>query len=334
MAILVTGATGFIGGHVARLLAARGASLRVLVRPQSRLDNLEGLKAERVVGDLRDPRSLETAVRGCDMVFHVAADYRLWSPDPRELYESNVQGTANLLAAAAQAGTKRVVYTSTVGTIRPPAPGHLSDESAPVSLRDMAGDYKRSKFLAEQRAMQFAAQGLPVVIVNPTAPVGEADVKPTPTGKIILDFLLGRMPAYIDTGVNVVDVRAVAEGHLLAAERGRVGERYILGDRNMTLREILETLARLTGRPAPRFRIPYAVAYGFAVFDTFLARRTGRPPRAPLDAVKMARYKMFVSSAKAERELGYRPGSAEEALERAVRWFKTQVSGFRFQVPG
>jgi dihydroflavonol-4-reductase len=334
MAILVTGATGFIGGHVARLLAARGASLRVLVRPQSRLDNLEGLKAERVVGDLRDPRSLETAVRGCDTVFHVAADYRLWSPDPRELYESNVQGTANLLTAAAQAGMKRVVYTSTVGTMRPPAPGHLSDESAPVSLRDMAGDYKRSKFLAEQTAMQFAARGLPVVIVNPTAPVGEADVKPTPTGKIILDFLLGRMPAYIDTGVNVVDVRAVAEGHLLAAERGRVGERYILGDRNMTLREILETLARLTGRPAPRFRIPYAVAYGFAVFDTFLSRRTGRPPTAPLDAVKMARYKMFVTSAKAERELGYRPGSAEEALERAVRWFETQVAGSRFQVAG
>lgn len=330
MAVLVTGATGFIGGHVARLLAARGASLRVLVRPQSRLDNLESLKAERVVGDLRDPRSLETAVRGCDTVFHVAADYRLWSPDPRELYESNVQGTANLLTAAAQAGMKRVVYTSTVGTMRPPAPGHLSDEGAPVSLRDMAGDYKRSKFLAEQTALQFAARGLPVVIVNPTAPVGEADVKPTPTGKIILDFLLGRMPAYIDTGVNVVDVRAVAEGHLLAAERGRVGERYILGDRNMTLHEILETLARLTGRPAPRFRIPYAVAYGFAVFDTFLSRRTGRPPRAPLDAVKMARYKMFVTSAKAERELGYRPGSAEEALERAVRWFETQVSGSRF----
>jgi len=334
MAILVTGATGFIGGHVARLLAARGAPLRVLVRPQSRLDNLEGLKAERVVGDLRDPRSLETAVRGCDTMFHVAADYRLWSPDPRELYESNVQGTANLLTAAAQAGMKRVVYTSTVGTMRPPAPGRLSDESAPVSLRDMAGDYKRSKFLAEQTAMQFAARGLPVVIVNPTAPVGEADVKPTPTGKIILDFLLGRMPAYIDTGVNVVDVRAVAEGHLLAAERGRVGERYILGDRNMTLREILETLARLTGRRAPRFRIPYAVAYGFAVLDTFLSRRTGRPPTAPLDAVKMARYKMFVTSAKAERELGYRPGSAEEALERAVRWFETQVAGSRFQIAG
>jgi len=334
MAVLVTGATGFIGGHVARLLAARGASLRVLVRPQSRLDNLEGLKAERVVGDLRDPRSLETAVRGCDTVFHVAADYRLWSPAPRELYESNVQGTANLLTAAAQAGMRRVVYTSTVGTMRPPAPGHLSDESAPVCLRDMAGDYKRSKFLAEQTAMQFAARGLPVVIVNPTAPVGEADVKPTPTGKIILDFLLGRMPAYIDTGVNVVDVRAVAEGHLLAAEHGRVGERYILGDRNMTLREILETLARLTGRPAPRFRIPYAVAYGFAVFDTFLSRRTGRPPTAPLDAVKMARYKMFITSAKAERELGYRPGSAEQALERAVRWFQNQVAGSRFQVPG
>jgi dihydroflavonol-4-reductase len=335
MPVLVTGGTGFIGGHVARLLAARGAELRLLVRPRSRLDHIEDLPAERVLGDLRDPASLRAALRGCRTVFHVAADYRLWSPNPQELYESNVQGTANLLDAAAEAGVDRVVYTSTVGAIRPPAPGQISDEDSPVSLDQMSGHYKRSKFMAEQAALERARRGLPVVIVNPTAPVGEADVKPTPTGKIILDFLRGRMPAYIDTGVNVVDVRAVAEGHLLAAERGRIGERYILGDRNMTLRAILETLARLTGRPAPRFRIPYAVAYGFAVLDTYVSRWSGRPPTAPLDAVKMARYKMFVTSAKAERELGYRRGSAEDALARAIHWFDTHGytdAGSKFKV--
>jgi dihydroflavonol-4-reductase len=321
--ILVTGATGFIGGHVARLLAARSADLRVLVRPESRLDNLAGLRAERVTGDLRDPASLRAAVRGCHTVFHVAADYRLWARDPRELYRSNVDGTANLLDTAAEAGAAKIVYTSTVGTIRPPAEGQVSDESDPVSLAQMAGHYKRSKFMAEQAALERARRGLPVVIVNPTAPVGEADLKPTPTGKIILDFLLGRMPAYIDTGLNVVDVRAVAEGHLLAAARGRIGERYILGGQNMTLREILETLAEITGRPAPRLRIPYAVAYGAAVVDTFLARLTGRPPRAPLEAVKMARYKMFVRSDKAIRELGYQPGSARDPLARAVEWFRS-----------
>ncbi len=324
MAILVTGATGFIGGHVARLLSARGADLRVLVRPESQLDNLEGLRAERVAGDLRDPRSLRTAVRGCQTVFHVAADYRLWARDPQELYRTNVDGTAHLLDAATEAGVKRIVYTSTVGAIRPPAEGSLSDEESPVSLEHMVGHYKRSKFLAEQVALEHARRGAPVVIVNPTAPVGEADVKPTPTGKIILDFLRGRMPAYIDTGLNVVDVRAVAEGHLAAAERGRPGERYILGDRNMTLCELLQALARIAGRPAPRLRIPYGLAYGVAVVDTFLSRWTGRTPSAPLDAVKMARHKMFVRCEKAVRELGFRPGSAEAGLERAVRWFRDQ----------
>lgn len=322
--ILVTGATGFVGGHVARLLAAEGAPLRVLVRPESRLDNLEGLRAERVTGDLRDPASLRAAVRGCRLVFHVAADYRLWAPDPRELYRSNVDGTANLLDAAAEAGVERVVYTSTVGTIRPWTDGTVSDEDTPVTLEHMTGDYKRSKFMAEQAALERARRGVPVVIVNPTAPVGEADVKPTPTGKIILDFLRGRMPAYIDTGLNLVDVRAVAAGHLAAAERGRPGERYILGDRNMTLREILEALASIAGRSAPRLRVPYPVAYAAAATETLVARFTGRPPLAPLDAVKMARYKMFVRCDKAVRELGYRPGSALEGLERAVHWFREQ----------
>lgn len=321
MKVLVTGATGFVGGHVARLLAARGADLRVLVRSTSALENLEGLAAERIIGDLRDAASLRAAVRGCRTVFHVAADYRLWARSPQEFYRSNVDGTANLLDAAAEAGVERIVYTSTVGTIRPAADGQASDEDSPVSLEQMTGDYKRSKFLAEMAALERAWRGMPVVIVNPTAPVGEADLKPTPTGKVILDFLCGRMPAYIDTGLNLVDVRSVAEGHLAAAERGRVGERYILGDRNMTLREILEALARIAGRPAPRWRLPYAVAYCVAVVDTLLARWTGRAPFAPLDAVRMARHKMYVRSDKATRELGFRPAPLEAALERAVRWF-------------
>ena len=321
MAILVTGATGFLGGHVARLLNAQGADLRLLVRPTSRLENLEGLRAERVMGDLCDPASLRAAVRGCQIVFHVAADYRLWARHPEELYRSNVEGTANLLDAAAESGVGRIVYTSTVGTIRPPARGSLSDEDSPVSLEHMAGHYKQSKFLAEQAALERARRGAPVVIVNPTAPVGEADVKPTPTGKIILDFLRGRMPAYMATGLNFVDVRAVAEAHLAAAERGRPGERYILGDRNMTLHELLQALARIAGRPTPRLRVPYAVAYGVALVDTALARWTGRTPVAPLDGVRMARHKMFVRSEKASRELGFRPGPVEDALERAVRWF-------------
>ncbi len=324
MAILVTGATGFVGGHIARLLDRRGAQLRLLVRPQSRLENLEGIHAEHVTGDLSDAASLRAAVRGCETLFHVAADYRLWARRPLELYQTNVAGTNALFNAAFEGGVKRVVYTSTVGTMRPPDAGAVTDEAQPVALEHMAGDYKRSKFLAEKAAMEYSRLGLPIVIVNPTAPVGEADVKPTPTGKIILDFLCGRMPAYIDTGLNLVDVRVVAEGHLAAAERGRPGERYILGDRNMTLREILEALAGISGRKAPRMRLPYPLAWAAAALETALAGWTGREPRAPLDGVRMARHKMFVRCDKAERELGFRPaaGSLDDALGRAVRWFR------------
>jgi dihydroflavonol-4-reductase len=291
--------------------------VRVLVRPSSDLRGIADLRVERVFGDLRDPESLERAVAGCDAVYHVAADYRLWAPDPRELYQSNVDGTHNLLEAARRARTRLVVYTSTVGCI-----GMPGDEDSPVSLEDMTGHYKRSKFLAEQAALESAQAGLPVVIVNPTAPVGEGDLKPTPTGRVILDFLLGRMPAYVDTGLNLVDVRDVAAGHLLAAERGRPGQRYILGGRNMTLREILETLARLSGRPAPKIRIPYAAAWVYAAAGTAVARFTGREPRASLEAVRMSRKKMFVRTGKAERELGFQPGPVEEALSRAMEWFR------------
>ena len=315
--ILVTGASGFVGGHVARLLAERGCPVRVLVRPSSDLRGIADLRVERVFGDLRDTESLQRAVAECDTIYHVAADYRLWAPDPQELYQSNVDGTRNLLEAARRARTRLVVYTSTVGCIGVPG-----DEDSPVTLDDMTGPYKRSKFLAEQAALEAAQAGLPVVIVNPTAPVGEGDLKPTPTGRVILDFLLGRMPAYVDTGLNLVDVRDVAAGHLLAAERGRPGQRYILGARNMTLREILQTLAKLSGRKAPKIRIPYAAAWLYAAASTAAARHTGREPRASLDAVRMSRKKMFVSTAKAQRELGFQPGPVEEALSRAMEWFR------------
>jgi dihydroflavonol-4-reductase len=315
---LVTGASGFLGWHVARLLLERGVRVRTLVRPGSRV---EGLAVETVTGDLRDAPSLAHAVAGCAAVFHVAADYRLWAKDPRELYRSNVDGTRNLLEAARNAGVRRVVYTSTVGCIGIPE-GGVGDETTPVSLADMAGDYKRSKFLAERVALEFAARGLPVVMVNPTAPVGDHDVKPTPTGKIVLDFLNGEMPAFIDTGLNVVDVRDTAAGHLLAWERGRPGERYILGSENLTLVEILGKLAKITGRRAPSLRLPYAVAYCAGACSTAWAELTGRPPRVPMDAVRMARKKMWVSHEKARRELGFAPGPAEAALERAVEWFR------------
>lgn len=319
---LLTGATGFIGGHVARLLAVEGADLRLLVRPSSDRRTLEGLDAAEIVeGDLRDPASLDRAVRGCDRVFHVAADYRLWARDPDELMRSNVEGTRNLLSAAAEAGVDRIVYTSTVGTV-----GLPGDEDTPVDEADLSGPYKRSKLEAERVALEFARRGLGVVAVNPTAPVGERDWKPTPTGKIIVDFLRGAMPAYLDTGLNLVDVRDVARGHLLAAERGRAGERYLLGARNMTLREILAALAAITGRRAPRVRIPYAAARLLAAIEEPVARLTGREPRASVEAVRMARKKMFVSCAKAERELGYRHGPVEEALRRAVEWF--QANGY------
>jgi dihydroflavonol-4-reductase len=315
---LVTGASGFLGWHVARVLAERGHQVRALVRPGSRVD---GLDVEIATGDLRDPASLERAVAGCGLLFHVAADYRLWARDPGELYRSNVDGTRNLLTAARQAGVERVVYTSTVGCIGIPH-GEIGDESKPVTLADMAGDYKRSKFLAEQVALEFARGGFPVVIVNPTAPIGDHDVKPTPTGKIVLDFLNGAMPAFIDTGLNVIDARETAEAHLLACERGRPGERYILGSENLTLAQILQKLASLTGRKAPTTQIPYAFAYCAGACSTAWAGVTGKPPRVPLDAVRMAKKKMWVTHEKAARELGFQPGPAERALARAVEWFQ------------
>jgi dihydroflavonol-4-reductase len=315
---LVTGASGFLGWHVARLLGERGHKVRALVRPSSKLRELE---VEPVTGDLRDASSLDRAVAGCGMVFHVAADYRLWARHPEELYRSNVEGTRSLLEAARGAGAERVVYTSTVGCIGIPKDG-LGDETIPVALEEMAGAYKRSKFLAERVALEFAASGFPVVVVNPTAPIGDHDVKPTPTGKVVLDFLKGAMPAYIDTGLNLVDARDTAAAHLLAAERGRPGERYIVGAENLTLAEILAKLARLTGIAAPRWKLPYAVAYAAGVVTTGWARVTGRPPLAPLDAVRMAKKKAFVSHAKAARELGYSPGPVDAALGRAVEWFR------------
>jgi dihydroflavonol-4-reductase len=315
---LVTGASGFLGWHVARVLVERRYRVRALARPGSRV---EGLDVEVVSGDLRDAASLERAAAGCGLVFHVAADYRLWAKDPAELYRSNVDGTRNLLEAARRSGVERVVYTSTVGCIGVPHDG-VGDETMPVSLDQMAGDYKRSKFLAEQVALEYAREGFPVVIVNPTAPIGDHDVKPTPTGKIVLDFLNGDMPAFIDTGLNVVDVRDTAEGHLLACERGKPGERYILGSENMTLAQILGKLAAITGRKAPTVRLPYAVAYCAGVCSTAWAGLTGTPPRVPIEAVRMARKKMWVSHEKARRELGFEPGPAETALRRAVEWFR------------
>jgi dihydroflavonol-4-reductase len=315
---LVTGATGFIGWHVASKLAERGHRVRALVRPASKLRELD---VEAATGDLRDPESLARAVAGCGLVFHVAADYRLWAKDPSELYASNVDGTRNLLAAARKAGVERFVYTSTVGCIGVP-PGGAGDESMPVSLEEMTGAYKRSKFLAEQAASEAAESGFPVVIVNPTGPVGDHDFKPTPTGKIIVDFLRGAMPAFVDTGLNLVDVADTAEGHLLACERGRPGARYILGCENLTLRRILEKLAGVSGRPAPRIRIPFAAAYAAGAASTVWARLTGTEPRVPLDGVRMARKKMWVSHDKAARELGFAPAPVDGALRRAVEWFE------------
>ncbi len=294
--------------------------MRALLRSTSKLRELDGV--EPTTGDLRDAASLERAVAGCGVVYHVAADYRLWAPEPRAMYESNVDGTRNLLEAARKAGVERVVYTSTVGCIGTPQKGE-GDESTPVALDDMHGPYKRSKFLAEQAALEFARAGFPVVIVNPTAPVGDRDFRPTPTGKIILDFLKGAMPAYIETGLNLVDVRDVAAGQLLACERGRPGERYILGRENMTLAEIFARLERISGVKAPARRIPYALAYAVGLATTGWAGLTGREPKAPLDAVRMARTKKWVSHARAARALGYAPGPVDDALRRAVDWFRT-----------
>ncbi len=318
--VLVTGATGFIGWHVACKLIERGQRVRVLARDPSRLRDLAGVEA--LAGDLRDRASLDRAVAGCGVVYHVAADYRLWTREPEEMFRSNVDGTRQMLEAARIAGVEKFIYTSTVGCIGVPA-GEVGTEASPVSLNEMAGPYKRSKFLAEQVALEFAGAGFPVVIVNPTAPVGDHDFKPTPTGKIVVDFVNGKMPAYLDTGLNLVDVQDVAQGHLAACERGRVGERYILGAENLTLQQIFAMLGGITGRPAPATRIPYAVAYAAGVVSTAWANVTGREPRAPLDGVKMARKKMWVSHDKAACELGFVPGPAKGALARAVGWFQT-----------
>ncbi|MGH9351509.1 MAG: hopanoid-associated sugar epimerase, partial [Terriglobia bacterium] len=318
---LVTGASGFVGSHLARLVAARGGEVRLLTRPSSDPRALTGIPAERVPGDLRDPASLKTALQGVDRVFHVAADYRLWSKDPQEIYQSNVEGTRNLLRAAHEARVTRFVYTSTVGTIAVPAASGLPDETTEARLDQMIGHYKRSKFLAEQEAMRSAREGMSVVIVNPTTPVGPGDWKPTPTGQLIVDFLNGRTPVYIDTGLNIVGVEDVAEGHLLAAERGRAGERYLLGAENMTLLEIFAVLAKFSGRPVPRWKIPHALALAAGYCDAAVSAVTRREPRIPLEGVRMARHKMFADCSKAVRDLGFHPGPATEALGRAAQWY-------------
>lgn len=292
--------------------------MRALCRPASQIRELE---VERVTGDLRDPESLMRAAQGCRYIFHVAADYRLWAKDPQDLYRSNVDGTRNLLEAAERAGAERIVYTSTVGCIGMPE-NRNGDEDTPVTIRDMVGHYKRSKWLAEQVALEKARNGAPIVIVNPTAPIGDHDWKPTPTGKIIVDFLQNKLPAFVDTGLNLVDVRDTALGHLQAAERGRTGERYILGRENLTLEEILSRLASIAEKPAPKIKIPYLVAYAAGICSTTWADLTGQPPRAPLEGVKMARKKMFVSHEKAARELGYLPSPVDTALRRAIEWFR------------
>jgi len=327
MLALVTGATGFLGSHVARVLAEQGATLRLLVRPTSDLRNIADLNAERVEGDLRDPDSIERAVAGCDAVFHVAADYRLWVRDPEAMYRSNVEGTRSLLGAAQKQGVRRVVYTSSVATMgfisngRPATP--LADESSPVSLADMIGHYKRSKFMAEQAAFEAAKSGVDVVVVNPTTPVGERDIKPTPSGRIVVDFLKRRFPAYVDTGLNLVDATECARGHILALDKGRTGERYILGGENLTLKHILDRLGAITGLPSPKVKLPYVVALATGVVDEMVTGRLlGREPRATIDAVRMGRKRMFVTSAKAERELGWRPIPVDSALRRAVDWFR------------
>jgi dihydroflavonol-4-reductase len=322
----VTGATGFLGSHVARVLAQQGADLRLLIRSSSNLRNLEGLKAETPTGDLRDPASLEKAISGCDTVFHVAADYRLWVRDPNEMYRSNVGGTRTLLEAARKKGVQRVVYTSSVATIGFRTDGRPADEDSPVSLADMIGHYKRSKFMAEQVAMQAGRSGMHVVTVNPTTPIGEQDVKPTPTGRIVVDFLKRKFPAYVETGLNLVDVRECARGHLAALERGRTGERYILGGEDLTLKQILDRLGQITGLPSPKIKLPYLFAFAAGVIDeavTGLLLR--REPRATVDTVRMGKKKMFASSAKAQSELGWMIVPVDDALRRAVEWFRSNA---------
>jgi dihydroflavonol-4-reductase len=321
---LVTGGTGFVGSAVVRALLAQGEEVRVLVRPTSDTRNVEGLAVERAMGDLRDHGSLARALTGCAALYHVAADYRLWVPDPQALYASNVEGTRALMQAALAAGVRRVVYTSSVATLGLNADRSPADEDTPVGLADMIGHYKRSKFLAEQVVREMAhTQGLPAVIVNPSAPVGPRDLKPTPTGRTVLDAAAGRMPAYVDTGLNIVHVDDVAAGHLLAGRHGRVGERYILGGTNMSLREILGVIAELTGRGPPRWRLPHAALLPVAYAAEGWARVSGREPLLTVDGIRLARKHMYFSSGRAERELGYRARSARTALEDAIAAFRS-----------
>lgn len=324
MLAFVTGATGFVGSHVACELAAQGADLRLLIRNSSNLANIIDLKADHFPGDLCDPASLDKGMSGCDAVFHVAADYRLWVRNPQEMYRTNVEGTRAILEAARKNRVRRVVYTSSVATMGFTSNGTSADENSPVSLDDMIGPYKRSKFMAEQVAIEASRAGIDVVIVNPTTPVGERDIKPTPTGRIIVDFLKKKFPAYVDTGLNLVDVRECALGHIATLEKGRSGERYILGGENLTLKQILDRLAAITGLPSPTVRVPYVLALATGVVDEiFTGRIRGREPRATIDAVRMGQKKMFVSSAMAERELGWKILNVDDALRRAVEWFRS-----------
>jgi len=323
MLVFVTGSTGFVGSHVARTLSAQGADLRLLVRANSNLKNVEDIKAELVTGDLRDPASLEKGIAGCEVVFHVAADYRLWVRNPEEMYRANVEGTRAILEAARKNRVRRVVYTSSVATMGFTYKGPPATEDSPVSLDNMIGHYKRSKFQAEQVAIEAARAGQDVVIVNPSTPVGERDIKPTPTGRIVVDFLKRKFPAYVDTGLNLVDVKECALGHIAAFEKGRKGERYILGGENLTLKQILDKLAAITGLPSPSIRVPYVLALATGVVDEIITGRIrGREPRATIDAVRMGRKKMFVSSAKAERELKWKASSVDDALRSAAEWFR------------
>jgi dihydroflavonol-4-reductase len=323
MKALVTGATGFVGGAVARALVGSGIEVRVLARKGADLQNLTGLPVEQVDGDLRNPESLRRALTGCRQLYHVAAHYALWAKDPSIFYDINVTGTRALLEAAREVGIERTVYCSTIGAIGLPPGGGLGTEETPVSLEQMAGHYKRSKYLAEQEVLKLAREGLPVVIVNPSAPVGEADVKPTPTGQIIVDFMKGRMPAYIETGMNLIDVDDVAQGHLLAMQKGRQGERYILGNKNLLLNEVFQILSRITGVKAPTIKLPRLAILPLAFANQWISNLTGVPPRIPLEGVKMAKYKMHYDCSKAIRELGLPQTPVEVALEKAVRWFRT-----------
>jgi len=322
MQVFITGATGFVGGHVARAYAEQGAKLRLLTRNTSNLAGLEGLAAETVVGDLRQPQALRAALTGCDALIHVAADYRLWVPDPKEMYAANVDGTRELLKLAREVGVAKIVYTSSVATMGFKTDGTIVDEATPVSIADMIGHYKRSKFLAEQEAISAARAGQYVMILNPTTPIGPNDAKPTPTGRIIVDFLNRNFPAYVDTGLNLVDVDEVARMHLVALDRGTPGERYILGGENLTLKQILDRLSAITGLPSPTMKVPHAVAMAFAFFDeNITGKLRGKEPRATVEAVRMGRKMMFATAAKAESELGFQVLPVDAAMRSAVDWF-------------